>query len=63
MIATLSTGHHDLSDWCLLLAVIAFALALVFNIAARRGAQIVGSWIIDLQLLGLTLLALALFVT
>lgn len=62
LLAQVSSGHPDLSDWLLLLAVVAFVLALVFNIATRRGAQHVGSWIVDLQLLGLALLACGLFV-
>lgn len=56
IIATLSSGHADLSDWLLLVAVVLFVLDVVLTYIAAKPARLA------LVSLGLASLALALFV-
>ena len=60
MIAVLSSGHHDLSDWLLLIAVILFAVGFVLALANRAIGVLTAT---TCTLAGLCALALALFVT
>lgn len=61
MLATLSSGHHDASDWLLLIAVVLFVIALALALSTRAARP---HWLTatTLQIAGFIALALALFV-
>ena len=68
MIATLITGHDDLSDWSFLLALVALVLALVLSLLSYRPGAPAGATgalrgaLVPLALLGAALVALGLLV-
>lgn len=58
MLAEITRGHFDLSDWCLLLAIVAFVLAAVLTWLAVVPPKLAPT----IGYLGLGLLTVGLFV-